>query len=404
MANRTKNSQTLGFDHLPLEILFEIIKRLLISSIGRLRCTCKFWNNFFKDSNVVAWHLRNSIQNPGFIYSKGKKKYYLGGEADHANIEEIKPNFAAVSSSHQCPYSYTGSAGGLLAYYSNSPSENRFHICNPITREFVKIPRQNHEFPFQLAWGFAYSSSTKEYMIVRFGYGGVKACITQFGYSTSHPSTIIHKNFYFGGMKPNPIFLGATYSLGSNSWKELSHVPFPPWGLHVDLNGTLFWFIWNCFYEGKEMVMSFNIDTQKFKALPGPPVEIMATSAPMFMNISGKTLGFVDGDLVIGFKIWVLVDQENGVWVNKDKILTMYDGWKAACWRNLWKVHLKSRFVNRHFFCIQHICNLTHIEYGHVVNYSLFIPPSDEDGLSDHLFAIPHAGSLVSPKEIARIK
>ncbi|OMO96925.1 hypothetical protein COLO4_14961 [Corchorus olitorius] len=341
-----KKSQCLGFEHLPLETLFEIIVRLPFSSLGRLKCTSKFWYDFLMDSNVIDLHLRHSIQNLGFICANDIKVYYVGGEAyaktvyhvgghqsgpSSDNIEKIKP--FDVSNDHPFPYDpHSGSAGGLLAYFAPAP-ENSFYICNPITREHVKVPPQNPEFPYELGWGFGYSSSLKDYKLVRFGYGGVETCITSLGYSSFHRKTISSMKRNFHGVKPNPIFFGAMYSLSSNSWGELGHVPFLPWGLHVDLNGSLFWLIWNFFYEGEEMIMSFNIDTKKFKALRGPPVEIQATSrVPMLMNIGGDTLAFVDKlNYWDSFKIWVLMDHEKGLWVNKGNFI-MDNGWKAAPW------------------------------------------------------------------------
>ncbi|OMP02361.1 hypothetical protein COLO4_11180 [Corchorus olitorius] len=430
-----KSQTSLGFEHLPHGTLFEIIVRLPFSSLGRLKCTCKLWNDYLKDSTVIDLHLRQSSQNLGFICANGLKVYYVGGEA-HAktvyydggeiswavgrgpssdNIEEIKPFHVSKGEAYpfNCrPFPYdqhSGSAGGLFAYYV-PPPENTFYICNPVTREHVKLPPQNPQFPYELGWGFGYSSSLKDYKLVRFGYGGagVETSITSLGYSCFHRETISSMEKKFHGVKPNPIFFGAMYSLKSNSWGELEHVPFPPWGLHLDLNGSLFWLIWNLFYEGEEMIMSFNIDTQKFKALPGPPVEIHATTLHTLMNIGGDTLAFVEGHGMCRIKkIWVLMDHEKGVWVCKDKII-MDNGWKAAPWGILWNAHLMSRLSNCRQFS-RSGSKRALFSCSNYARYPLFESISKQMKLEArrllcyYLVAIPHAGSLVSPRQIAGI-
>ncbi|GAV76059.1 FBA_3 domain-containing protein [Cephalotus follicularis] len=115
------------------------------------------------------------------------------------------------------------------------------------------------------------------------------------------------------------------YTLGYESWREISHVPCIPIGMHIDCKGTLFWLLKMQTlqtlqtFHNKGTIMSFDIDSEEFHVLNGPrtiiPLIGVSYFRPYLINVY-DTIALVL-ECLRGYEIWVLKDKENDIWIKE---------------------------------------------------------------------------------------
>ncbi|GAV76072.1 F-box-like domain-containing protein [Cephalotus follicularis] len=170
----------LGFEGLPYDIVVEILVKLSVKCLMRLRCTSKVWykllTTLWTDPGFMESHLSHATKNPGYLvaiydryYSRINKNHIYYAEEVACNLEATRIHKELGNEVERL-----ASSGGLMAYYNTM--ERYFYICNPVIGEHIRVPPYTN-YKHYYSWGFGYSWSTKEYKIVKFGYEGV---ISQF--------------------------------------------------------------------------------------------------------------------------------------------------------------------------------------------------------------------------------
>ncbi|GJY19004.1 F-box associated domain containing protein [Tanacetum coccineum] len=99
-----------------------------------------------------------------------------------------------------------GSVNGLICLwqYFPIPEYDNTYICNPVTKEYVILPRQNYyrKAPASIFYGFGVGLRTKEYKVIRV-------------FQRSIPATT---NLHISQVE--------VYTLGTGQWRHLGHVPY----------------------------------------------------------------------------------------------------------------------------------------------------------------------------------
>ncbi|CAH1444713.1 unnamed protein product [Lactuca virosa] len=166
-----------------------------------------------------------------------------------------------------------GSVDGLLCLWQLGKGKDNTYICNPITREYMILPRQQYyiERDSTSVYCFGVSSLTREYKVIRIFQKLIPPdFISTFQVILSQSEAEV-------------------YTLGTGQWRSLGHVPY--WISTCSgpyLNGHAHWtLVGNDF---PEKICAFDFDKETFELFPSPPYEAIEESF-------GGTLGVLKGCL-----------------------------------------------------------------------------------------------------------
>ncbi|GKC74281.1 F-box associated domain containing protein [Tanacetum coccineum] len=300
-----------SIEDFPENIIADILSRLPVKKVIHCKSVCKNWRELVSDSYFVDLHLSRSPTSVMIHHELGEssdvdfdselddwdepgalKWLEIKGELDdthlhHAIVMNIDLNLVPVF--QDSLVRLVGSVNGLICLwqYGPIPKYDNTCICNPVTKEYVILPRQKiyRIAPARIVYGFGVSLHTKEYKVIRIFQGDITA-------STTYPH----------------ISEAEVYTLGTGQWRRLGHVPY--WISESDggafLNGCVHWVVRD--RDTPEKLCSFNFDKETFQLFPSPPSEELAG------DIRYETLGILHGFLSLTdtsrykFNIWVMKD------------------------------------------------------------------------------------------------
>ncbi|XP_026453048.1 F-box protein At3g07870-like [Papaver somniferum] len=231
---------------LPLEIKLDILSRLPTESVLECKLVCKPWRNLVCHSSFSQQHLDHLLHNDSgksinVIFNADKPRinssecYWFS-----YNEENLSPSIRRIDLTPELrSYSIVGSCNGLICLNH----ESLIVICNPITKEYVTLPKLEKE-----------------------NVTGWKQCLlTGFGY---HPVTNEYKVISIN--LPNSAEV-EVYTLGSDGWRNVGKFKGRPGSfldrLGVFANGALHWVD-----AGKQAIVTFNLADEKFCDTPLPPI------------------------------------------------------------------------------------------------------------------------------------
>ncbi|XP_058006564.1 F-box protein CPR1-like [Hevea brasiliensis] len=200
-------------DHLPQELLAEILSRLPVKSILICRCVSKTWYSLITNPSFIDDHLKKTAaRNSGllfFRYStrelvwpfKENVRYLLyPDESFPANpVEELDCPFKGVKRI----VNIVGSCNGVFCLSDDVYGKytEKAALWNPSFRKIVNIPCPNFTFtsygPYIHSLGFGFDSTTDDYKLVR----------------------IVYSHFNFGEIRP----FVEIYSLRSRGWRKVDN-------------------------------------------------------------------------------------------------------------------------------------------------------------------------------------
>ncbi|KAJ9552486.1 hypothetical protein OSB04_016531 [Centaurea solstitialis] len=252
---------------LPAELTIDILSRLPVKTIVHCKLVCKKWRNLVLDSFPVNRHLSGSV--PIGIIIHHNPRIYLGGslivpndpgtlkwvkiedKVDHHNLHynrllSLDLNLAPILQNTQM--GHVGSVNGLICLRQYYPDLNfdDTYICNPVTREYMILPRQRsrRDSFAGVVYGFGMSSSlTGEYKVVQ-------------TFQTE-------------------VLEAEVYTLGKGQWRSLGPVSVPiPYCLNTFhqfygpfLNNHCHWIV------SDNEICTFDLDKETFQLFPSPPVK-----------------------------------------------------------------------------------------------------------------------------------
>ena len=220
--------------NLPQEMMIEILGRLPISSIITCTHVCKSWRNLIKGGDFATSY----SPNPGFAFVDRAMGYAVCDEACKPLCKFGLPSPRKQDSTTACDRAVVGSINGLLLVWDGWEKLNEIiFVCNPITSEYIELPRPPTRC---CAFGFGVSKLSGQYKILCCDYS-----------ASCHVYTLGR-----GG--------GAWRSIGATIGR-----PRLPRENAVYLNGNLHWLTSDP--EGNPLICCFDFETELFTSFSLPP-------------------------------------------------------------------------------------------------------------------------------------
>ncbi|PIA24965.1 hypothetical protein AQUCO_13600005v1 [Aquilegia coerulea] len=260
--------------NIPEEIMSDIFSRLPIRDLFQCQLVCKDWyTNWTKlVSNPFLVNLHHSRINPDQDGSNFLIKCCSRSNicrvpfsklclVDHENYKTtLKTAFNIKFRLPLKQMTLVGSANGLLCLCL-LPDEEIYYICNPITREVLKLPRAcgldmylKKEISCSATpSGFVFDATTNTYKVIRTWYFADEI----------YGDTLLKTGVEI-------------YTLGSGRWRRVNNIPtcfsYTPETMQVFVNGALHWHIYcqpdSEFYN---CVGAKDIKSENFRAFKKPP-------------------------------------------------------------------------------------------------------------------------------------
>lgn len=269
------------FNNVPSDVAIDILSRLTAREITFCKCVCKTWLRLVETREFVKAHLSKSAQGL-IVYQSdmGLNLYKVLDLEDRVDVEDHDLHYNLVST-FDLPFSgwLYGSADGLLFLCELTPIDTKpddLHICNPITREYVKLDSPE-EFVYDnqvVTYGFGSSSTTSQYKVVRISHDRVFNQETEKWQVTSQAECHV-------------------YTLGSGSWRRCASSGWLEYLDHVNgvfSNGIIHWVIRDS--NGGVKISCFNLETESFSTISTP-----FRNEGRSMNYAGVTLFAFEGSL-----------------------------------------------------------------------------------------------------------
>ncbi|XP_058211472.1 F-box protein CPR1-like [Rhododendron vialii] len=300
-------------DHMPNDLLTEILARLPVVSLLRFKSVCKPWYSLITSPSFVTKHLNQSITNTESngdklllrLYDDKKERYLLLNDDD-----EFGDEYSELELPFELPfgcYRVVGSYNGLLClsddYYSSG--QPQIIIWNPSTRNSVIIlpTAPKPQCPYVSVYGFGAHPTTQEYKVIRLEYK-------------------LQSLFKL----PPKVEI---YTQGTRSWRGISSAPphcflTSRWS-QAFLNGVVHW-VYESFCEcvPPNLIMSFDMASESFSVLMLPTTLAEEPWTPILYSVKlfGESLAlFCDGQSYDNTCcIWVM--KEYGVAESWTKLFT----------------------------------------------------------------------------------
>ncbi|KAL8107601.1 F-box protein At3g07870-like isoform X2 [Apium graveolens] len=303
---------------LPADIVADILSRLPIMTIVHCRCVCKRWRHILSETYFVNLHLLRSPE--GLVVHEmsglGEPDIFKLGELDdqsdqHHIHHDPLMRFDLGLGFERGERCLQGSVNGLICLW-NCYRGDATYICNPITREYIKLP--DHKY------------IKKSYFIVTYGFGFVEA--------SNQYKVICFAEGNFSSAKGSYKSRCGIYTLGTNKWRSLTHVPFllcfPQNGILV--SGNLHWLAYDEKDSTNDLVCTFDLEKELLQ---------LTASAPQSGGIIAyRSLGKLQGCLCLcdntdsKFVIWVM--KNYGMKESWIKEIIIFDA-TASCLRGIFR-------------------------------------------------------------------
>ena len=189
-------------NHLPDEIVLEILARLPVKSVLRFRCVCKSWCSYITDPNFISTHLNHNHHDHhhDYVIHRPKSKSISSRSNLQVCTLALDRTFETISE-FRIPFTFqsgyprlVGSCNGILCFTDCVTSKSKdVYLWNPSIRKFKRLPDTCLTQLQTLVLGFGYDSQNNDYKVVRISLSTAK--------------------------RPKPDV--EVYSLSSDSWKRV---------------------------------------------------------------------------------------------------------------------------------------------------------------------------------------
>ncbi|KAL1547633.1 putative F-box protein [Salvia divinorum] len=292
------------FNDLPQELTIEILSRLPVRTIIKSKCVCKSWRGLVESPLFASVHSRQAALSYAHLHAiEFSRAHSLLGFIDDNEVIHKPPKGSVLSHTFPNPYKpYIHSSVNGLLFMIDFDSTSELFICNPITREYVRIEMGHECHSNEYAFGFGVSKSG-QYKIVRF-YADWR----------------------------NPLTC-QVYNLGTGQWKSImveitfefeSQVEIvPPW-----VNGNLHWLILDLKKVGKKgirnrpIIYCLDLETELFNYFSCPPgiQNCKRSFYYSLSNLEGRLCFSNDGSEDV-FEIWCMKEYGDDKSWTKDYVI-----------------------------------------------------------------------------------
>ncbi|PIN16732.1 hypothetical protein CDL12_10607 [Handroanthus impetiginosus] len=283
--------------HLPPEIITEILSRLSVKSLLKLKSTSKSWHSLISSEHFIKTHLENSEKNPisanHRILSVVKKPNY---ELKHFSLRPLLYEQATEAKRGDFPIDKSvhslklvGSCNGLICILIN---KKIFFLWNPVTAESKKLPDLDVSV-YISERGFGFDKSSGDYKV--------------YAVSSRRPT------------------IGNIYSLKTDSWTRINNDLEDGYTLGSKtgtfLSGNLHWTITSKELNWRWCILSLDLKNEVFGIMEQPSDAIHVDFDPLVGVLDGclSTLYYYPDDGYLEF--WVL--KQYGVKESWSKLMTV---------------------------------------------------------------------------------
>ncbi|XP_027330537.1 F-box protein CPR1-like isoform X2 [Abrus precatorius] len=269
---------------LPPEVITDIVARLPVKTLLRLRVTCKWWRSLIDSTHFIFFHICKSIHNNNSNTALILRHHSHLYQVDlHALDQAVELNHPLMCYSGSI--NVLGSCNGLLCI-SNIADD--FALWNPSLRKHRILPadRLNHAESSLFAarvYGFGYDSFTNDYKVVSISY-----------------FVDLHKRTFNS--------LVQLYSMRSDAWKDLPSMPYAlccARTMGVLVGGALHWVVTRKLEPDQpDLIVAFDLRFEKFREVP-LPVSVKG-NFEMDVAVLGGCLCMVEDRGRSGFDVWVM--------------------------------------------------------------------------------------------------
>lgn len=275
----------------PDDLMVEILSRLPVKSLFRLRCVCKSWYSLIKNPLFISKHLKNdSNTRLVVIYAKedDTEEHSYPKEYFCLFPDETLEDLSLHDLSTQEPV--LGSFKGLycgIAFIEGI--NNRITLWNIATRESITLPKYRVIIPrytrtFRSKIGFGLDPKTGDYKVV--------LILTLWDEKR-------HSLCAFS--------LVAVYTLCTNSWRNLKSIDYTMRlsSERTYFDGAFYWLLKLENDNDNYVILSFNMADEKFQEIQGPC--ILESLLDVILGIYDQSLSLLLLDTADHcFKIWVM--------------------------------------------------------------------------------------------------
>ncbi|RDX79670.1 putative F-box protein, partial [Mucuna pruriens] len=239
-------------EFIPLDVVMNILKRLPVKSLIRLKCVSKEWLKVLDGNHYFTQeHLRHSAHNNAFLLlqriPRQPRPLPFSSCLIAPDATLVHPLFTHIAAK------IVASCNGLLCLRDKT----HLSLFNPATRQIKHLPPTTL-FGFHYV-GFGFSPASNDYKIVR-----ISMCVFD-----QLDQVLI--------LDDVRVDRAQVYSLATGSWREIDAVNLRPLCLvssSVSTAGTIFWLATMASDSDadSEFVVSFDIGRESFALLNGPPL------------------------------------------------------------------------------------------------------------------------------------
>ncbi|WZZ87950.1 hypothetical protein YC2023_116531 [Brassica napus] len=169
--------------NLPEELVREILSRVPLTSLRKLRCTCRTWNALSKTQVFGKEAARNQFL--GFTVINGRVcSLRLGFQGIHNEGDLVHKSTKKISKLDHTNIEKVFHSDGLLLCVRN---RSNFVVWNPYLGQTRCIPPASSDFRFYDMFCFGYDKNNRNHKILRFCYDNDESlfCFEWFDFKTS---------------------------------------------------------------------------------------------------------------------------------------------------------------------------------------------------------------------------
>ncbi|KAM5576935.1 F-box/kelch-repeat protein [Rosa sericea] len=296
------SSKATNYEHLPEEIIVQILYRSPVKQVIRFSCTSKRWRSIVSDPQFAKSHFKFASERRTL-----SPRLLLSTPSHMESLDLQTPSFVDDSCIRKliCPFKQPGrpvftlgSCNGMV--FVSLDFHDGFYILNPSTGLFLKLPNpgfaseENKTISCLHHCGFGYVSATGDYKVV-----------------VAAPSEV------------NPAMPIQVFSSKSTSWKRLESPPHFSLMCWVDtIRGSLTNEALHWLDELREpeldtsryTITAFDLDKEEFREMP-LPISGETLSDRLFLRDVGVVFGgclcvsSYDGEY---FQLWVMMEYDVG--------------------------------------------------------------------------------------------
>lgn len=280
-----------GIGYLPRDLLIEILSRLPVKDLCKLRCVSKSWNDLLsRDIEFISRHIEWSKKNPLLLV----RRYISDGTGD-LNNSKITMELTSIDMHGDVTDQFKKEIDGPVhTFISCGPLTllccmYSLYVCNPTIHQLVRVPYRSNARLYNV--GFGYLPKSNEYKIVHM---------------------FNHSNFGKMGCEIFSFRIGENVSSGY--WTTIGDCPFSAWTDEspVCVNGIIYWALSSGWKH--KSILSLDLERAEFSSISYPIHESKKYSFLEYIAFMGtlSVVGFSAEESTMD--IWMMKDKRKKIW------------------------------------------------------------------------------------------